>query len=62
MANIGWGHVMAAAVGGYLNGQQIGQRQLDAEEEKKAKAEDRGKRNCRRLAWFGLMSGASLLR
>lgn len=41
MANIGWGHVMAAAVGGYLNGQQIGQRQLDAEEEKKAKAEDR---------------------
>ncbi|BDT68542.1 hypothetical protein os1_27250 [Comamonadaceae bacterium OS-1] len=42
MANIGWGHVMAAAVGGYLNGQQIGQRQLDAEEEKKAKAEDRG--------------------
>lgn len=41
MANVQWGHVLAAAVGGYLKGKQISQGMDEAEEEKKAKAEDR---------------------
>lgn len=41
MAQVGWGHALAALVGGYLNGQQIVKSRDDAEEEKKTKAEDR---------------------
>lgn len=41
MANVQWGHVLAAALGGYLKGKQISQGMDDAEEEKKTKAEDR---------------------